>query len=199
MTSPRLFSFQRPFFFYSSLFEESFVHARGLRLLQSNNIYIIPILSFPFLGSNRNNGRKKVWKECEGRRGKKRDNEREISGRISRRSMTLDSWRRSPLLSLSRHIEPFFVGPISKAFLESRAAPLPFLPIFSRYRYRNNAIARWPSFPFSQSISEKYIYISLFGIRKNFFIREIKGEDRFYHPCIFTTRLQLTCTRILSR
>lgn len=131
--------------------------------------------------------------------GKKRDNEREISGRISRRSMTLDSWRWSPLLSLSRHIEPFFVGPISKAFLESRAAPLPFLPIFSRYRYRNNAIARWPSFPFSQSISEKYIYISLFGIRKNFFIREIKGEDRFYHPCIFTTRLRLTCTRMLSR
>lgn len=199
MTSPRLFSFQRPFFFYSSLFEESFVHARGLRLLQSNNIYIIPILSFPFLGSNRNNGRKKVWKECEGRRGKKRDNEREISGRISRRSMTLDSWRWSPLLSLSRHIEPFFVGPISKAFLESRAAPLPFLPIFSRYRYPNNAIARWPSFPFSQSISSAEKYISLFGIRKNFFIREIKGEDRFYHPCIFTTRLQLTCTRILSR
>lgn len=199
MTSPRLFSFQRPFFFYSSLFEESFVHARGLRLLQSNNIYIIPILSFPFLGSNRNNGRKKVWKECEGRRGKKRDNEREISGRISRRSMTLDSWRWSPLLSLSRHIEPFFVGPISKAFLESRAAPLPFLPIFSRYRYPNNAIARWPSFSFSQSISSAEKYISLFGIRKNFFIREIKGEDRFYHPCIFTTRLQLTCTRILSR
>lgn len=29
--------------------------------------------------------------------GKKRDNEREISGRISRRSMTLDSWRLSSL------------------------------------------------------------------------------------------------------
>lgn len=198
MTSPRLFSFQRPFFFIPPFSKNrSYTHAASVYCKAI--IYIIPILSFPFLGSNRNNGRKKVWKECEGRRGKKRDNEREISGRISRRSMTLDSWRRSPLLSLSRHIEPFFVGPISKAFLESRAAPLPFLPIFSRYRYRNNAIARWPSFPFSQSISEKYIYISLFGIRKNFFIREIKGEDRFYHPCIFTTRLQLTCTRMLSR
>lgn len=116
MTNPRPFYFNLQPFFPLPFREES-----SLRLLESNNIQFA---RYPFFErrvrvaiTRRRRRRRKcgrnVWKE-------KRDNERMKSrGRISRRSMTLDSWRLSSrFLVTSSHFSSRY--PISEANFSNR-------------------------------------------------------------------------------
>lgn len=149
MTNPRLFISTSFFFFFillplpSSLSAKNrpyYTHAASVYCKAIIYNSYRDILSFPpplppsevrvAITRGRKSGR-----NAGGGRGKKRDNEREISGRISRRSMTLDSWRLSSL-AFSSHRAIFRRSNIEGVPRIACSPPLSFLlPIFSRYRY----------------------------------------------------------------